>query len=183
MDGGTTTVNGCPAGQPSQNPSWEQAVTVKLNSILYMHCHQDHLGSGTLVMVGVDGIQYPPLNFPPGDNLLTFLGCLEISLLPDGLSNSVNNFLIHLLTGVLSPPLKTAQGSLGQPCEGSSGSKSRKNSKDMEGSKDATMKNKSKDAVFKIVYTDKVFNIEENYESIMSFPRKVDMILFRRHAV
>ena len=85
MDGGATTLNGSSAGQPAQNASWEQAVTVQLDSILYMHCHQDHLGSGTLVMVGVDGIQYPPLNFPPGDNLLTFLGCLENSLLPDGM--------------------------------------------------------------------------------------------------
>ena len=85
MDGGATTMNGSSTGQSSQNASWEQAVTVQLDSILYMHCHQDHLGSGTLIMVGVDGIQYPPLNFPPGDNLLTFRGCLETSLLPDGM--------------------------------------------------------------------------------------------------
>ena len=87
MDGGTGTSNGCSTGQPTQNASWQQAVTVNLHSILYMHCHQDQGGSGTLVMVGVDGIQYPPMNFPPGDNLVTFLGCLEAALLPHGGKN------------------------------------------------------------------------------------------------
>ena len=31
-------------------------------------------GGGHLVCVGVDGVQYPHLSFPPGDNMVTFLG-------------------------------------------------------------------------------------------------------------
>jgi len=143
MDGGTGTSNGCSSGQLSQSASWQQAVTVNLNSILYMHCHQDQGGSGTLVMVGVDGIQYPPMNFPPGDNLVTFLGCLEAALLPHG---------------VLSPPLSSAQGSLGapDPAVKRRGSISfRRKSKEGDVSKEVEIKPKSKDAVFKIVYIDK----------------------------
>ena len=70
-----------------------------------------------------------------------------------------NIFSNHLVPGVFSPPLKFAQGALGQPSEGSSSSKSRKNSKVLEGSKEITTKTKSKDAVFKIVYADKVCSI------------------------
>jgi len=132
MDGGT--------GSNSQNANWQQAVTVNLSSILYMHCHQDQAASGTLVLVGVDGIQYPPMNFPPGDNLVTFLGCLEAALLPHGL---------------LSPPLSSAEGSLGTPDtvvkRRSSLTFRRKNSAEAEAEK----KMKGKDAVFKIVYPDK----------------------------
>ena len=31
-------------------------------------------GAGHLVCVGVDGVQHPHLSFPPGDNIMTFLG-------------------------------------------------------------------------------------------------------------
>lgn len=159
MDGGTGTANGCSTGQATQSASWQQAVTVNLHSILYMHCHQDQGGSGTLVMVGVDGIQYPPMNFPPGDNLVTFLGCLEAALLP---------------LGILSPPLSSAQGSLGvpdQPAVKRRGSISfrRKSSKEAEVSKDVEIKAKGKDAVFKIVYVDK----EAGHDSLQK-TRSVD---------
>lgn len=39
---------------------------------------------GTLVLVSQDGIQRPPLHFPPGGHLLAFLSCLETGLLPRG---------------------------------------------------------------------------------------------------
>ncbi|MEQ2172202.1 Small G protein signaling modulator 1 [Goodea atripinnis] len=39
---------------------------------------------GTLVLVSQDGIQRPPLQFPPGGHLLAFLSCLETGLLPRG---------------------------------------------------------------------------------------------------
>uniref|UniRef100_A0A8C2F5P9 Small G protein signaling modulator 2 n=1 Tax=Cyprinus carpio TaxID=7962 RepID=A0A8C2F5P9_CYPCA len=39
---------------------------------------------GTLVLVSQDGIQRPPLLFPPGGHLLAFLSCLETGLLPRG---------------------------------------------------------------------------------------------------
>ena len=39
---------------------------------------------GTLVLVGQDGVQYPPIHFPKGGHLLAFLTCLENGLLPRG---------------------------------------------------------------------------------------------------
>jgi len=143
MDGGTGTTNGCSNGQPATGASWQQAVTIHLNSILYMHCHQDQGGSGTLVMVGVDGIQYPPMNFPPGDNLITFLGCLESALLPQG---------------VISPPLWSAKGTLAgsdQPVKRPSSISFRRKSRETNNPKEVDVKPKGKDAVFKIVYADK----------------------------
>lgn len=50
---------------------------------------------GTLVLVSQDGIQRPPLHFPQGGHLLSFLSCLENGLLP---------------RGQLEPPLWTQQG-------------------------------------------------------------------------
>lgn len=54
---------------------------------------------GTLVLVSQDGIQRPPLHFPPGGHLLSFLSCLENGLLP---------------RGQLEPPLWTQQGKVPQ---------------------------------------------------------------------
>uniref|UniRef100_A0A671SC24 Small G protein signaling modulator 2-like n=1 Tax=Sinocyclocheilus anshuiensis TaxID=1608454 RepID=A0A671SC24_9TELE len=50
---------------------------------------------GTLVLVSQDGIQRPPLHFPPGGHLLAFLSCLETGLLP---------------RGQLEPPLSSQKG-------------------------------------------------------------------------
>ena len=57
---------------------------------------------GTLVLVSQDGIQRPPLHFPQGGHLLSFLSCLESGLLP---------------RGQLEPPLWTQQGKV-SPGEG-----------------------------------------------------------------
>lgn len=57
---------------------------------------------GTLVLVSQDGIQRPPLLFPQGGHLLSFLSCLENGLLP---------------RGQLEPPLWTQQGKV-SPGEG-----------------------------------------------------------------
>lgn len=54
---------------------------------------------GTLVLVSQDGIQRPPLHFPQGGHLLSFLSCLENGLLP---------------RGQLEPPLWTQQGKVPQ---------------------------------------------------------------------
>ncbi|XP_056612628.1 small G protein signaling modulator 2 isoform X3 [Triplophysa dalaica] len=62
---------------------WDYALTVPLRQIVCIHCHQRHCG-GTLVLVSQDGIQRPPLHFPPGGHLLAFLSCLETGLLPRG---------------------------------------------------------------------------------------------------
>ncbi|XP_031429485.1 small G protein signaling modulator 2 isoform X2 [Clupea harengus] len=63
---------------------WDYALTVPLRQIVCIHCHQRPDCGGTLVLVSQDGIQRPPLHFPPGGHLLAFLSCLENGLLPRG---------------------------------------------------------------------------------------------------
>ncbi|KAL3992429.1 tumor necrosis factor ligand superfamily member 15 [Sarotherodon galilaeus] len=63
---------------------WDYALTVPLRQIVCIHCHQRSDCGGTLVLVSQDGIQRPPLHFPPGGHLLAFLSCLETGLLPRG---------------------------------------------------------------------------------------------------
>uniref|UniRef100_A0A8C9U409 Small G protein signaling modulator 1 n=1 Tax=Scleropages formosus TaxID=113540 RepID=A0A8C9U409_SCLFO len=62
---------------------WDYAMTIRLEEIVYLHCHQQGSG-GTVVLVSQDGIQRPPLRFPKGGHLLQFLSCLENGLLPHG---------------------------------------------------------------------------------------------------
>ncbi|XP_072157733.1 small G protein signaling modulator 2 isoform X1 [Bemisia tabaci] len=64
---------------------WEYALNVRVDDIVYVHCHQ-HGGDngGTIVLVGQDGVQRPPIHFPAGGHLLAFLSCLENGLLPHG---------------------------------------------------------------------------------------------------
>ncbi|XP_023618600.1 small G protein signaling modulator 2 [Myotis lucifugus] len=73
---------------------WDYALVVPFSQIVCIHCHQQKNG-GTLVLVSQDGIQKPPLHFPQGGHLLSFLSCLENGLLP---------------RGQLEPPLWTQQG-------------------------------------------------------------------------
>ncbi|KAM9793987.1 small G protein signaling modulator 1-like [Syngnathus typhle] len=63
---------------------WDFAMTIRLEEIVYLHCHQQVNSGGTLVLVSQDGIQRPPLHFPKGGHLLQFLTCLETGLLPHG---------------------------------------------------------------------------------------------------
>ncbi|XP_053728094.1 small G protein signaling modulator 2 isoform X3 [Synchiropus splendidus] len=63
---------------------WDYALTVPIRQIVCIHCHQHSDCGGTLVLVSQDGIQQPPLHFPPGGHLLAFLSCLETGLLPRG---------------------------------------------------------------------------------------------------
>ena len=63
-------------------------------------CIRDRESGGTLVLVSQDGIQRPPLHFPQGGHLLSFLSCLENGLLP---------------RGQLEPPLWTQQGKVSWP--------------------------------------------------------------------
>uniref|UniRef100_A0A8C9K4E9 Small G protein signaling modulator 2 n=1 Tax=Panthera tigris altaica TaxID=74533 RepID=A0A8C9K4E9_PANTA len=77
---------------------WDYALVVPFSQIVCIHCHQQKSG-GTLVLVSQDGIQRPPLHFPQGGHLLSFLSCLENGLLP---------------RGQLEPPLWTQQGKVPQ---------------------------------------------------------------------
>ncbi|XP_061585112.1 small G protein signaling modulator 1 isoform X2 [Cololabis saira] len=63
---------------------WDYAMTISLEDIVYLHCHQQVDSGGTVVLVSQDGIQRPPLRFPRGGHLLQFLSCLENGLLPHG---------------------------------------------------------------------------------------------------
>lgn len=63
---------------------WDYAMTIRLEEIVYLHCHQQVNSGGTVVLVSQDGIQKPPLHFPKGGHLLQFLTCLETGLLPHG---------------------------------------------------------------------------------------------------
>uniref|UniRef100_A0A3B4GIH6 Small G protein signaling modulator 1 n=1 Tax=Pundamilia nyererei TaxID=303518 RepID=A0A3B4GIH6_9CICH len=63
---------------------WDYAMTIPLEEIVYLHCHQQVDSGGTAVLVSQDGIQRPPLRFPKGGHLLQFLSCLENGLLPHG---------------------------------------------------------------------------------------------------
>ncbi|XP_034237291.1 small G protein signaling modulator 2-like [Thrips palmi] len=63
---------------------WDYAMNVKVDEIVYVHCHQQGDNGGTVVLVGQDGVQRPPIHFPKGGHLLAFLSCLETGLLPRG---------------------------------------------------------------------------------------------------
>lgn len=65
---------------------WGYALNINVDEIVYVHCHQTS-GSdsgGTIVFVGQDGVQRPPIHFPEGGHMASFLSCLETGLLPHG---------------------------------------------------------------------------------------------------
>jgi hypothetical protein len=57
---------------------------IDMNTIVYLHCHQQGNIGATIVLVAQDGVQYPPIRFPKGSHLLQFLTCLEGGLTPNG---------------------------------------------------------------------------------------------------
>ncbi|XP_049839017.1 small G protein signaling modulator 1-like isoform X1 [Schistocerca gregaria] len=63
---------------------WEYAMNVPIEEVVYVHCHQQADSGGTVVLVMQDGVQKPPIHFPCGGHLLSFLSCLENGLLPHG---------------------------------------------------------------------------------------------------
>ncbi|XP_037089913.1 small G protein signaling modulator 1-like [Pollicipes pollicipes] len=80
-------MNGChhESDSPSEKSTfWEHALQVRVDEIVYLHCHQQADTGGTVVLVAHDGVQHPPVLFPRGGHLLAFLSCLETGLLPHG---------------------------------------------------------------------------------------------------
>ncbi|KAH8287043.1 hypothetical protein KR054_001296, partial [Drosophila jambulina] len=65
---------------------WGYALNINVDEIVYVHCHQNRGGDtgGTIILVGQDGVQRPPIHFPEGGHLQAFLSCLETGLLPHG---------------------------------------------------------------------------------------------------
>ncbi|XP_025713894.1 small G protein signaling modulator 1 isoform X4 [Callorhinus ursinus] len=112
---------------------WDYAMTIRLEEIVYLHCHQQVDSGGTVVLVSQDGIQRPPFRFPKGGHLLQFLSCLENGLLPHG---------------QLDPPLWSQRG------KGKVFPKLRKRSP--QGSAESTSSDKEDDEatdyVFRIIY-------------------------------
>ena len=62
---------------------WDYALSLSIEDVVYLHCHQQE-GSGSIVLVGQDGVMQPPIRFPKGGHLLSFLSCLENGLMPYG---------------------------------------------------------------------------------------------------
>ncbi|MBV96125.1 Small G protein signaling modulator 2, partial [Eschrichtius robustus] len=112
---------------------WDYALVVPFSQIVCIHCHQQKNG-GTLVLVSQDGIQRPPLHFPQGGHLLSFLSCLENGLLP---------------RGQLEPPLWTQQGKVPQ---GLGGSGLRKRSSMRSVDVEDVGSGRATDYVFRIIY-------------------------------
>ncbi|XP_052800781.1 small G protein signaling modulator 1-like isoform X2 [Mya arenaria] len=80
-------MNGCCEDQDEEmdrSHYWDYALTIFLDEIVYIHCHQQPDCRGTIVLVGQDGVQRPPIHFPKGGHLLACLSCLETGLLPHG---------------------------------------------------------------------------------------------------
>lgn len=66
---------------------WAYVLNINIDDIVYVHCHQNRSSeetSGTIILVGHDGVQRPPIHFPEGGHMASFLSCLETGLLPHG---------------------------------------------------------------------------------------------------
>ncbi|CAN0055913.1 unnamed protein product [Lampetra planeri] len=97
-----------PDPEHEKNVLWDYAITVHLEHIVYIHCHQQPESGGTLVLVSQDGIQRPPIHFPRGGHLLSFLSCLESGLAPRGQLDPP--LCTHMSTGAVFPPLRKRLG-------------------------------------------------------------------------
>ncbi|XP_037872308.1 small G protein signaling modulator 2 isoform X2 [Bombyx mori] len=62
---------------------WAMSLQVQVWEVVYVHVHRSQ-GSDALILVGQDGVQRPPIHFPKGGHLLSFLSNLETGLLPHG---------------------------------------------------------------------------------------------------
>ncbi|XP_013145376.1 PREDICTED: small G protein signaling modulator 1-like isoform X2 [Papilio polytes] len=62
---------------------WAMSLQVCVWEVVYVHVHRAR-ASDALILVGQDGVQRPPIHFPKGGHLLSFLSNLETGLLPHG---------------------------------------------------------------------------------------------------
>ncbi|CAG5044138.1 unnamed protein product [Parnassius apollo] len=74
---------------------WAMSLQVCAWEVVYVHVHRSQ-ASDALILVGQDGVQRPPIQFPKGGHLLSFLSNFETGLLPHG---------------QLDPPLWSQRGS------------------------------------------------------------------------
>ncbi|XP_071945784.1 small G protein signaling modulator 1-like isoform X2 [Antedon mediterranea] len=113
MNGSTNSSDG---EEADRSVYWDYAICVNLGDIVYLHCHQQPDCGGTLVLVGQDGVQFPPIHFPKGGHLLAFLSCLENGLLPRGQLDPP--LWSQRGKGKIFPKLKrkTSKNNLGKDC-------------------------------------------------------------------
>jgi hypothetical protein len=64
---------------------WDFSMHVDINSIVYLHCHQQEGDDRiSIVLVAHDGVQYPPILFTKGSQFISFLTCFETGLGSNG---------------------------------------------------------------------------------------------------
>lgn len=61
---------------------WKYSLNINVDEIVYVHCHQlsGEENGGTIILVGQDGVQRPPIHFPEGGHMAQFLSCLETGI-------------------------------------------------------------------------------------------------------
>ena len=85
MNGSSSSQDDSPQLSKTKNCFWDFSMHVEINSIVYLHCHQQQRDDRTsIVLVAHDGIQYSPIIFPKGSHFLAFLTCFENGLGPNG---------------------------------------------------------------------------------------------------
>lgn len=64
---------------------WNYFLSINVDDIVYVHCHQagGQDTGGTIILVEQDGVQRPPIHFPEGGHMGSFLSCLETGMLRD----------------------------------------------------------------------------------------------------
>lgn len=77
----------CSTDNVDKSLYWAYVLNINIDDIVYVHCHQNRSSeetSGTIILVGHDGVQRSPIHFPEGGHMSSFLSCLETGLLPHG---------------------------------------------------------------------------------------------------
>ena len=64
---------------------WDYSWIVYLDDVAYIHAHP-YEREGSVVFIGHDGVQRPPVLFPSQTALVDFLTCLETGLLSESFS-------------------------------------------------------------------------------------------------
>lgn len=61
---------------------WNYFLSINVDDIVYVHCHQagGQDTGGTIILVEQDGVQRPPIHFPEGGHMGSFLSCLETGM-------------------------------------------------------------------------------------------------------
>lgn len=78
---------------------WKYSLNINVDEIVYVHCHQlsGEENGGTIILVGQDGVQRPPIHFPEGGHMAQFLSCLETGIKVDDRICSSNRLEILFL--------------------------------------------------------------------------------------